>query len=71
MTVSTQRWKIIVQFHQNQIMHRRLYAYMVSDHYMGQEAIIPMLHNQALQALHITTKNPKNPKTLLLEKPLG
>lgn len=44
---------------------------MVSDHYMGQEAIIPMLHNQALQALHITTKNPKNPKTLLLEKPLG
>lgn len=32
---------------------------MVSDQYMGQEAIIPILHKQALQALNITKKPTK------------
>lgn len=39
---------------------------MVSDQYMGQEAIIPILHKQALQALNIT-KNQTNKQTKIKE----
>lgn len=61
MAVTAQGWIIIVQSNQNQVMTKRLCADTVSDHYMGQGAITPTLHNWALQALNIPKKIQKYP----------